>query len=196
VSDERYVRVYYRILDDPKFEHVYPNDARLATWVRLLMVADNAWPHPAQVPRNVDPDALAFLVAVGLIDSLPNDLYRVHGMDAERMKRREQGLAGGIARAAAATRSGGRFTSERWSAIADERTVTSVSPASRSSNRSRSRSTRATTANETTRNDLDTCPSCGDLLNDKDDNVVVVPYPTGQLAHRTCPEDGVVAVPS
>jgi hypothetical protein len=135
-SAERYVRVYYRILEDPKFTDVYSDDVRFATWVRLLMAADNAWPHPAPTPRNVNADAFTFLVDVGLIDLATNDHYRVHGLDAERMHRREQGLAGGLVRAAG-PRAGGRFTSVP-PANADQRTVTSVSPASSSKSISKS----------------------------------------------------------
>lgn len=137
MSAERYVRVYYRILEDPKFAAVYPDDPRLATWLRLLMAADNAWPHPAPIPRTVDPDAFAFLVDVGLVDLATNDLYRIHGLDAERMRRREQGVAGGMARAATGARAGGRYTSVS-PANGGQRTLYSVSPASSSSSSSKS----------------------------------------------------------
>jgi hypothetical protein len=139
MSAERYVRVYYRILEDPKFAGVYPDDPRLATWLRLLMTADNAWPHPAPIPRSVDAAAFAYLVDVGLVDLAANDLYRIHGLDAERMRRREQGVAGGLARAATGARDGGRYTSVS-PADAGQRTVYSVSPASSSKSISKSKS--------------------------------------------------------
>jgi hypothetical protein len=49
-----YVRVYSRIIDDPKFETVYDDDARLACWLRLLILADATWPTPAD-PRGCSP---------------------------------------------------------------------------------------------------------------------------------------------
>lgn len=83
-----YVKVYYRIADDPRFEHVFGNDAALAAWLRLLLIADGAWPATAHIPRSVKASALRVLVDAGLID-VAGDRYRVHGMDAERAKRSE-----------------------------------------------------------------------------------------------------------
>jgi hypothetical protein len=154
MSADRYVRVYYSILDDPKFADVYPDVVRLGTWLRLLMVADNAWPQPAPMPRNVDPDALAFLADVGLIDLLPGDLYRVHGMDAERMRRRAHTVRGGETRAATAVREQGRFTSVSTPASAGHTSVSrpasagqpkqaSRGPASKSKSKSKSKSNHA-----------------------------------------------------
>lgn len=136
MSAERYVRVYYSILTDDKFATVYGDDDKLATWLRLLMHADDAWPHPAAIPRSTNDDALAHLVAVGLVELVGTDMYRVVGMDAERERRRAQGVAGGLARAATGQRDGGRYVP----ANAGQRTVTSVSPASNSNSKSNSKS--------------------------------------------------------
>jgi len=92
-----YVRVYLAIRDDPRFATVYGDNDRLATWLRLLMEADAVWPAPAPVPRAVDEQALAALVDVGIIELLPLDHYRVHGLNAERERRSSQGRPGGIA---------------------------------------------------------------------------------------------------
>lgn len=85
-----YVRVYYRIIDDPKFEGVYDHDATLATWLRLLLAADAMYPAPATLPRSVKPAALQRLVKAELVDLLPGDRYRLHGLKGERDRRQEQ----------------------------------------------------------------------------------------------------------
>jgi hypothetical protein len=85
-----YVRVYYRIIDDPKFSSVYDNDAALAAWLRLLLAADAMYPAPATIPRAVRPAALKILADAELIDLLPGDRYRMHGLASERERRRDQ----------------------------------------------------------------------------------------------------------
>lgn len=85
-----YVRVYYRIIDDPKFASVYDNDAALSTWLRLLLAADAMYPAPATIPRSVKPAPLKILSDAELIDLLPGDRFRVHGLAGERERRREQ----------------------------------------------------------------------------------------------------------
>jgi hypothetical protein len=97
MSVPEYVRVYQAIRDDPRFATIYSDNDRLATWLRLLMEADALWPAPAPIPRTVDEQALAALVDAGIIDLMPHDHYRVHGLDAERERRSEQGRAGGLA---------------------------------------------------------------------------------------------------
>ena len=79
-----YVRVYYRVIDDPKFADVFDDDARLACWLRLLLVADGTWPAPAPIPANVKRGPFQHLVKVGLIDIVAGGRYRIHGMDGER----------------------------------------------------------------------------------------------------------------
>lgn len=91
MNDERYVRVYYSIRTDPKFEAVYGDDASLAAWVRLLLDADAVWPAPASIPKSCKPGAFRRLVDAGIVDALPGHLFRVHGLDAERDKRGQSG---------------------------------------------------------------------------------------------------------
>ena len=93
-----YVRVYYRIIDDPKFAEVFPDDRMLATWLRLLLTADATFPAPAPIPHGVSKAALAYLVEVRLVDLLPASRYRMHGMEAERGKRSDQARAAANAR--------------------------------------------------------------------------------------------------
>lgn len=89
-QNDPYVRVYYRIIDDPKFDGVYDNDASLATWLRLLLAADAMYPAPATLPRSVKPAALERLVKAELVDLLPGDRYRLHGLKGERERRQDQ----------------------------------------------------------------------------------------------------------
>jgi hypothetical protein len=99
-QSDPYVRVYYRIIDDPKFADVFDDDSRLACWLRLLLLADGTWPAPAPIPATVRRGPLQHLVRVGLIDLVPGGRFRIHGMDPERGERRAK------AQKAAATRYG------------------------------------------------------------------------------------------
>jgi hypothetical protein len=83
-----YSRVYWSIVDDPKFVSVYDSDANLAAWLRLLLIADQSHPASAHLPSNVRKSSVAELARVELIDLLPGHRYRVHGLDAERERRR------------------------------------------------------------------------------------------------------------
>lgn len=85
--DNDYCRVYHTIVDDEKFAEVYDNDAALATWLRLLIIADQAWPASAHLPGNVKRRTVELLERVGIIHTQPGWRYRVHGLDAEREKR-------------------------------------------------------------------------------------------------------------
>jgi hypothetical protein len=84
-----YSRVYWTVIDDPKFDGIYEDDAAFALWMRLLINADALWPAPAPLHRIVKPKALAKLVDAGIVDLLPRDRYRIHGLDAERGRRRD-----------------------------------------------------------------------------------------------------------
>lgn len=90
-DDGKYVRVYYRVTDDPKFETIYGDDHHLATWVRLLLVADGIWPVSPPIPRTARRASMTALVAAGLVDLMPQDCYRIHGLDAERDMRSHSG---------------------------------------------------------------------------------------------------------
>lgn len=84
-----YVRVYYGIMDDPKFADVYPDKAALGTWLTLLIHADALYPAPATLPHGVRIATVEKLVQAGLIDLLSGHRYRVHGLEPEREKRVE-----------------------------------------------------------------------------------------------------------
>jgi hypothetical protein len=86
-QSDPYVRVYYRILDDPKFKAV--DDRALGLWVRLLLQADAMYPATAILPRRVHESSLTKLAEADLIELLDNDRYRVKGLAAERETRAE-----------------------------------------------------------------------------------------------------------
>ena len=97
-----YVRVYYSITDDPKFADVYDDDAALALWLRLLIVADAT--HPAAAPLPVlNAEALAMLVTAGLVDLVGTTRYRIHGLVKERERRSSNARASANARWSDAT---------------------------------------------------------------------------------------------
>lgn len=98
MTDRAYVRVYYSIIDDPKFATVYDNDRHLATWLRLLMTADPVWPASAQLPASAKPASVAELIRVGLVDLTSGGRFRIHGLDAERNDRHEQARSASNAR--------------------------------------------------------------------------------------------------
>lgn len=96
---DKYSRVYWTIVDDPKFEHVYDDDAALAAWLRLLLIADQAWPASAHLPASCRPKSVKVLVGAGLVVPLPGGRYRVAGLDAERERRAGEQTNGGVVRA-------------------------------------------------------------------------------------------------
>ena len=87
-----YSRVYWEAIDDPKFVHIWDDDACLAWWLRLLVTADMAWPASATlpgVPRKVI-DVLSKPVegqAHPLVDLQGRGRFRIHGLDRERQSR-------------------------------------------------------------------------------------------------------------
>lgn len=82
-----YCRVYWSIIDDPKFDKVYDSDAHLATWLRLLIIADQAYPQPGHLPLQLSRRSLKVLTDVELVDVLPKGRFRIHGLQSERNAR-------------------------------------------------------------------------------------------------------------
>ena len=82
-----YSRIYWTVRSDDRLASIYPDDRHLATWVRLLIAADMAWPAPADVPGTARRASLAALEAAGVIELLPGGLFRFHGLDTERGRR-------------------------------------------------------------------------------------------------------------
>jgi hypothetical protein len=92
-----YSRVYHSIVDDPKFADIYDDDRRLATWLRLLIVAEQAHPASAYVPAGTNRAAVHALVEAGLVDLGTGSRFRIHGLEAERARRSEAARVGGLA---------------------------------------------------------------------------------------------------
>jgi 5-methylcytosine-specific restriction endonuclease McrA len=103
-----YSRVYWSIVDDPDFDGIYGDNSALATWLRLLIVADGTWPATAPLPRSVREAPLRKLVNKGLIALLPGDRYRVKGLDAERERRSSSASASATLRWQTPRREGGK----------------------------------------------------------------------------------------
>jgi len=98
-DDRKYSRVYHEAIEDNRFRDVWPDDACLALWVRLLVAADGTWPAPAPVPRRGSRRALDVLVSAGLVELVGGgDYCRIHGLDAERKRRSDRGRRGADAR--------------------------------------------------------------------------------------------------
>ncbi len=98
---EHYVKVYYSIRTDPRFETIYGDDAALAAWLRLLMAADAIWPAPADIPKWVRQGPFRKLVEAGLVE-VSGAHYCIHGLDAERGKRSDRASNAAVARWATA----------------------------------------------------------------------------------------------
>jgi hypothetical protein len=89
-----YSRVYWSVMDDTKFDGIREDVRLFGSWSLLLIVADMAHPAPAYLPRTVPKAGIAKLSDAGLIDLLPGHRYRVHGLDAERARRRDSATRG------------------------------------------------------------------------------------------------------
>jgi hypothetical protein len=101
-DDRLYVQVYYQIARE--FPEVWRDDRLLATWLRLLMLANAVWPAAAVLPRNAAKKAVDSLENHGLIER-EGDEFRVRGLDKQRQFRRDR------AASAARTRWGEHSTS-------------------------------------------------------------------------------------
>lgn len=86
-AERPYSRVYWEAVDDPKFSDVWDDDHALATWLRLLVAADQAWPASATIYHGIHKSSLDKLTRCGLVDMQGASRYRIHGLDAEREAR-------------------------------------------------------------------------------------------------------------
>jgi len=84
-----YSRVYWTVRSDPRLEDIYADDHHWAAWNRLLLAADMAWPAPADLPGSARKASVTALFAAGVIELLPGGLFRFHGLDTERGRRRD-----------------------------------------------------------------------------------------------------------
>jgi hypothetical protein len=95
-TPRNYARVYHGIVDDPRFDRVYHNDAALATWLRMLLVADAMYPTSAPMPRR-NP-TVSLLIDSGLVEERPGHRYVIHGLEAERERRSASARIGAAVR--------------------------------------------------------------------------------------------------
>jgi hypothetical protein len=98
--DAPYTRVYHTISN--RMGEDWQDDAFLAAWLRLLVLADRLYPTVPPLPRWLDDAILDRLVAAELIRRVGPDGYEVAGLEKERAAQRLGKRAGGLARAAQA----------------------------------------------------------------------------------------------
>lgn len=80
-----YSRVYWDLVDDPMFERVFQNDKALATWLRMLLIADAMY--PASAPMTHRNPTVRLLIDSGLVIEKPGNRYTIRGLNAERERR-------------------------------------------------------------------------------------------------------------
>ena len=93
-----YSRVYWSVMDDPKFDGIREDARTFGSWTILLIAADMAWPAPAYVPSTVPRSCYRALVTAGIVDELTGGRFRIHGLDAERGRRRDAATRPGSSR--------------------------------------------------------------------------------------------------
>lgn len=82
-----YSRVYWSIIDDERFANIYDDDRCLAWWLRLLLIADQAWPASGTLPAGIRRTPLGVLVGAGVVE-IRGNRFRIHGLDREREGRK------------------------------------------------------------------------------------------------------------
>lgn len=123
-EQRRYTVTYH---DDPALAIVYDDDTLFATWHRLRIGADAAWPSATAVPRRCSEDALTRLVEAGLVELQPGDHYRMAAIDAERAAKVEQASRAGEASKKGAKRGPrGRFLPRRDQPTPNQRPLASA----------------------------------------------------------------------
>ena len=106
MAEGAFVTVYHEDLI-ANYPGVWDDDRMLATWLRLLVIADKLWPSPAEVPKGVRTRELGRLVELGLVQELPHHRFRLKGLDARRQRQREAAKAAADARWNAASNAEG-----------------------------------------------------------------------------------------
>jgi hypothetical protein len=91
-----YSRVYWTIPDDPMFTEVWANDKALATWLRLLILADQCYPSSAPLPAKSG--IIRQLIDSGLVIERPGQRYTIRGLEKERAMRSQSGRNGAAVR--------------------------------------------------------------------------------------------------
>ena len=96
MANDPYSRIYWRFAEE--YPAIFDDKPTFGWWATLLVIADGAHPSPGNLPRSVNPKSLAKLVDCGLVELLGGDRYRIKGLTAERTRRTQAALAGGLAR--------------------------------------------------------------------------------------------------
>lgn len=85
----RFLRFYF-----PEFQRDYPavyrDDAAFAAFIRLLALAETAWPATPELPRSIRPKALRLLVENRLV-KVAGHSFELRGFVKERTTRSENG---------------------------------------------------------------------------------------------------------
>ncbi len=92
---DAYSRLYHRFSQE--FPDVWADDQALASWVRLLALADASWPMRPPLLRSVRKRTLERLMDAGLVE-VSGETYTILGLDAERNRRRDAGRKGAAQR--------------------------------------------------------------------------------------------------
>jgi hypothetical protein len=80
-----YSRLFWRFADE--FPTIFEDDFALSLFIRLLRLADMAWPSAGQLPFGVKRSSLRKLEAADLIHMESPSRFRVRGMDKHRESR-------------------------------------------------------------------------------------------------------------
>jgi hypothetical protein len=81
-----YARVYYIDMETDHPE-VWRDDAALATWVRMLAVAEAMWPAVPEIPRSAKDPAVRKLIRAGLVIPVAPFGFCIKGLNTERSAR-------------------------------------------------------------------------------------------------------------
>lgn len=105
-----YFQTPHVLFEDPSYDEMVGDAVIGWTLVRLTHEADRAWPaHPA-LPRWAKQKQIDYLVRVGLVQLLPNDLYTILALDAQRERASAKASKAGQASAEGSVRGkGGQF---------------------------------------------------------------------------------------
>ena len=95
MADGPYSRLYHQVADE--FPDIVDDDACFALWVRLLIIADQAWPSVGTLPYGTKRKALDRLIKAEMV-TVTAHRFHLRGMDKEREARAERAKAGAEAR--------------------------------------------------------------------------------------------------
>lgn len=91
-----FARIYYEEFIE-EFPRIYEDDRLFATWTRLLIGAEKAWPNDPEIPRRVRPATLAYLIEQGVL-RVSGYHYHLLGFQKDRRRRADGGKAGATAK--------------------------------------------------------------------------------------------------